>query len=129
MEQHIYEKLREQLDQYGVGFPDTASGVEKKILQKLFTREEAEMFLFLSMIPETPESIAKRMDRDVGTVTVMLEQMLEKGLLFCRRKDGTAKFGAQAFAPGIFEQQNETMDIELAELFEDYFKEAFHDQE
>jgi Fe-S-cluster-containing hydrogenase component 2 len=126
MEQHSYDKLREQLDHYGVGFPGTASGVEKKILKKLFTSEEAEMFLYLSMIPETPESIAKRMDRDIGTVKALLEQMLEKGLLFCRRKDGTAKFGAQAFAPGIFEQQNETMDLELAELFEVYFQEAFH---
>jgi len=126
MSEKIYEKLREQLDQYAIGFPDTESGVEKNILKKLFTREEAEMFLVLSMKPETPESMAKRIGRDMGTVTALLEQMLKKGLVFCRRKDGTVKFGALPFAPGIFEQQTETMDIELAELFEGYFQEAFH---
>jgi Fe-S-cluster-containing hydrogenase component 2 len=126
MSEKAYEKLREQLDQYAIGFPDTESGVEKNILKKLFTGEEAEMFLLLSMIPETPESVAKRIGRDAGTVTALLEQMLEKGLIFCRRKDGAAKFGALPFAPGMFEQQSESMDIELAELFEDYFQEAFH---
>jgi MinD superfamily P-loop ATPase len=35
----IYYELREQLDQYSVGFPTTTSGVEKKILEKLFTEE------------------------------------------------------------------------------------------
>ncbi|MCP4666539.1 MAG: 4Fe-4S dicluster domain-containing protein [Deltaproteobacteria bacterium] len=126
MPEEIYEKLREQLDHYSVGFPHTESGIEKRILKKLFTAEEAEMFLLLSMIPETPESVAERIGRDSGTVTALFEQMLKKGLIFCLRKDGTAKFGALPFAPGILEQQSETMDIELAELFEGYFQEAFH---
>jgi len=126
MNGEVYQRLREQLDQYSVGFPDTESGIEMNILEKLFSREEAELFLFLSMKPETPESVAKRIGRDIGTLTVLLEQMLKKGLVFCRRKDGRAKFGALPFAPGIFEQQSETMDIELAELFEGYFHEDFH---
>jgi len=117
MSEKIYEKLREQLDQYAIGFPDTESGVEKNILKKLFTREEAEMFLFLSLKPETPESVARRTGRDTEAATTLLKGMFEKGLVFCRRKDGTVKFGALPFAPGIFEQQTETMDIELAGLF------------
>ena len=44
----IYERLREQLDQYSVGFPATASGIEKKILQKLYTEEEASLILDMS---------------------------------------------------------------------------------
>lgn len=39
MPSKIYYELREQLDQYSVGFPTTTSGVEKKILEKLFTEE------------------------------------------------------------------------------------------
>jgi len=126
MKGEVYQRLREQLDQYAVGFPGTESGVEKNILKKLFTREEAEMFLLLSMKPETPESVAKRTGRDTEAATALLERMFEKGLVFCRRKDGTVKFGALPFAPGIFEQQTETMDIELAGLFEGYFQETFH---
>jgi len=126
MNGEVYQRLREQLDQYSVGYPSSESGVEMAILKKLFSGAEAEMFLLLSMKPETPESVAKRIGRDIGTVTALLERMLKKGLVFCRRKDGIGKFGALPFAPGIFEQQTETMDIELAELFEDYFQDAFH---
>ena len=44
----IYKKLREQMDQYSIGFPETESGIEIKILKKLFTEEEAAMYLDLS---------------------------------------------------------------------------------
>jgi hypothetical protein len=47
MEDPIYQKLRQQLDQYAVGFPVSESGNELKILKMLFTSEEAELFLFL----------------------------------------------------------------------------------
>jgi formate hydrogenlyase subunit 6/NADH:ubiquinone oxidoreductase subunit I len=126
MSEQIYEKLREQLDQYSIGFPDTESGVEMNILKKLFTKEEAELFLHLSLIPETPESVAERISYDMGTMSGLLEQMLNKGLVFCLRKDDTTKYSALPFAPGILEQQIETMDLELAELFESYFQEALN---
>lgn len=41
----VYNDLREQLDQYSMGFPATESGVELKILKKLFSEEEAELYL------------------------------------------------------------------------------------
>ncbi|MBW2364769.1 MAG: 4Fe-4S ferredoxin, partial [Deltaproteobacteria bacterium] len=49
MSEEIYKKLREQLDQYALGFPETESGTEIKILRKLFTEEEASMYLDLTM--------------------------------------------------------------------------------
>ena len=45
----VYEKLQKKLDQYSCGFPLTESGVEFKILERIFTEEEAEMFLGLSL--------------------------------------------------------------------------------
>ena len=50
----VYYDLREQMDQYSVGFPSTESGVEMRILEKLFSEEEAELYLNLSMMLETP---------------------------------------------------------------------------
>ena len=79
MTMKVYQKLQEQLDQYSVGFPATDSGVELKILEKLFTEEEAEMFLLLSMMLETPESVAQRIERDPSAVAALLHQMAEKG--------------------------------------------------
>jgi len=126
MDGQIYLKLREQLDQYPVGFPVSKSGVEMEILKKLFTPEEAELLTLLRLNLETPESVAIRIGRAPGGVVGLLERMFEKGLIFRRMKDGVAKYAALPFTPGIFEQQSKTMDSALAELFEGYFQEIFH---
>ncbi len=123
----IYEKLREQLDQYSVGFPATASGVELKILRKLFTEEEAGLFLQMSMMLEAPESVAARTGRDPGATAQLLETMAQKGLLFRQRKGERVKYAAVAFVIGSYEFQLKRMDRELAELVEAYSKEGFMD--
>ncbi|MEX2706541.1 MAG: hypothetical protein Q6352_015015 [Candidatus Freyrarchaeum guaymaensis] len=41
MSDEPYLRLREFLDQFPLGFPKTPSGVEIKILKRLFTEEEA----------------------------------------------------------------------------------------
>ena len=60
----IYGRLRDRLDQYSVGFSTTESGVELRILQKLFTEEEAEMYLHLTGDLQTAEAVAKRASLD-----------------------------------------------------------------
>jgi hypothetical protein len=126
MPSKVYLKLQEQLDQLSLGFPATESGVELKILEKLFTEEEAEMFLLLNPLLEAPEAVAQRLGRDPKTVATQLDQMAEKGLLFRLRKDNMTKYGASAFVVGIMEFQLPTLDRELAELLEEYGEEAFH---
>lgn len=124
----VYLDLREQLDQYSVGFPSTESGVEMEILKKLFTEEEAEMYLNLSMMLETPQDIAKRLSRDDGQVIDILSRMFEKGLIFRVKKGEIVKYAAEPFVIGSFEHQVKNMDREFAELFERYFLEAFGKQ-
>ncbi len=126
MGNQIYQKLRRQLDRYAVGFPVSPSGSELEILKRLFTPREAELFQFLNLKPEMADAVAARMGRDSGRVTRLLERMFEKGLVFRREKNGSVKFGALPFIPGIFEQQSETMDRTLAALYETYVKEVFH---
>ncbi len=70
----VYYDLREQLDQYSNGFPSTESGVEMRILEKLFSEEEAEMYLNLSLMLETPEAVAQRIGGDSGAVAALLER-------------------------------------------------------
>ena len=125
MNKDIFLKLREQLDQYSVGFPTTESGVELEILRRLFTEEHAAMFLQLSMMLETPESVAARTGRDEGAVTAMLEAMAAKGLVFRHRKGDVARYGATPFVVGIYEYQLGKVDRELAEMLERYFQESF----
>lgn len=126
MAKEIYQKLQEQLDQYSIGFPATDSGVEIKILERLFTEEEAEMSLYLSMALETPQSVAERTKRDPQAIAILLDHMANKGLVFRWRSGDTVKYGAIPFVLGIYEFQLKSMDRELALLFEDYLQEAFH---
>ena len=125
MSDKIYYQLREQLDQYSVGFPTTASGVEMKILKKLFTEGEAHMYLNLSMMLETPGAAAERMNQDPKQMAALLERMAEKGLIFRLRKEDSIQYAATPFLIGSYEFQVKTMDRELAQLIEQYFEEAF----
>lgn len=121
----VYYDLREQLDQYSLGFPETKSGVEMKILERLFTPEEAAMYMKLSLTLETPDALAKRLGRDSNEVTSLLEQMAEKGLVFRVKKERSAKYGAVPFVVGWWEYQLKDLDKELAELFDQYLRETF----
>ena len=125
MSRDVYYQLRDQLDQYSVGFPTTPSGVEMKILEKLFTEEEAQIYLNLSMNLETAQSIAERTKQVQDHVADLLERMAEKGLIFRLRKGESAQYGAVPFVIGSYEFQLKTMDRELAQLVEQYFEEAF----
>ena len=125
MSGNIFEKLREQLDQYSIGYPSTESGVEIEILRKLFTEEAAEMYLQLSLMMETPTDVAKRTGQDPDHVANLLEEMAENGLIFRVRKGDAPKYGAAPYVVGIYEYQLKTMDRELAQLMDDYFNEAF----
>jgi electron transport complex protein RnfB len=128
MTKQVYYDLREQLDQYSTGFPSTASGVELRILEKLFSEEEADLFLNLSMILEPPGAIAQRTGQDAAAVASVLDRMFQRGLVFRLKKGETVKYGAVPFVVGSFEYQLKDMDKEFAELFDQYFMEAFGKQ-
>lgn len=121
----IYQKLRKQLDQYSVGFPEAKSGVDIKILKKLFMEPEAELFLDLSMQLEPPVSVAGRTNRDVAATTETLETMAQKGLIFRKRKQGAVYYAAIPFVIGSFEFQLNRIDKELALMVEEYFNETY----
>ena len=125
MATQVYRDLREQLDHYSIGFPVTESGVEMKILEKLFTEEEAEMYLSLSMMLETPDAVAQRIGREPSDVAGLLEGMVDKGLIFRINKAGSNSYGAVPFVVGSFEFQLKNMDREFAELYDQYLTEAF----
>ena len=72
-----YHKLREFLDQFPLGFPETESGVEIKILKRLFTDEEARIAVLLKPVPEEAAQIAGR--------TGLEESELEKNWRPCRK--------------------------------------------
>ena len=54
-----YEQLASELDRIPNGFPRTASGVELKLLAKLFTPEDAALASTLSMEAKSLTEIAE----------------------------------------------------------------------
>jgi len=69
----IYERLAEHLDNLPGGFPRTESGVEIRILRRLFTLEDAEFATHLTLIPEEPRVIARRAKIPVSEAARQLE--------------------------------------------------------
>ena len=120
----IYERLREKLDGLATGYPATEGGAEIRILKRLFTEEEAEFFLQLSPIPQTPEEVSERVGRAAGETAAFMEGMAKKGLLFRIRKGETVRYVAPPYIVGIFEFQINRMDRDLAIDMNEYFETA-----
>jgi Fe-S-cluster-containing hydrogenase component 2 len=117
----IYERLASFLDELPAGYPRTTSGVELRILQKLFTPSEAELFLHLTLIGESPVVVAHRAARPVEEVELSLDEMENKGLVFATHKPGKPpEYSAQQFVIGVWEAQVNHLDRELVEAFEEY---------
>ena len=124
MAEDIYLKLRERLDTYALGYPETESGVEIRILKKIFTEREAELFLHLGLSLETVESVAEKAGTDPESLLAELETMAKNGVLFRYRKGDITRYSATPYMVGFYEYQLDTMDEELAGLTEAYFKEG-----
>jgi len=127
MTRDIYRDLQERLDKYSVGFPATESGIEITILKAMFSEEDAKMFLALTPMLETPEAVAKRLNRPVEDVAAQLKDMTKRGLLFHLKKGDSVKYGAIPFVHGLFEFQVKRLDKDFAKLVEEYFDAEFSD--
>lgn len=120
MTEDLYQQLRRGISRYSAFFDATPSGIEITLLKKMFTEEEARMYLHLTEKLETPEQIAERAGEDPKKAANTLKRMAEKGLLFPKRDGEKRHYAAAPFAHGILEHQVHRMDHELAKLYEEY---------
>jgi len=116
----VYQRLAKHLDNLPGGFPETDSGVELRILKRLFTTQEAEMAMGLSMAAEPAAVIAQRMNLDESQMAQILESMSRKGLIFQLHKDGQDLYMAAQFVIGIWEYHVNDLDEELIKDFNEY---------
>ncbi len=121
MGEDVYKKLAKVLDSMPQGFPATPDGLEIKILKKIFTPEEAELFCELKLKFETVEDIAKRTGRDREYLEKKLTEMWKKGEIMGVDFGGTKLFKMMPWMVGIYEYQVKRMDEELARMCEEYF--------
>lgn len=122
-----YEMLANELDKIPNGFPRTKSGVELKLLAKLFTPEDASIAATLSMDPKSLTEIAEENSMEEPEAKSMLISMVKRGLIDIKREEGVGfVFHLIPFVVGFYERQNAKIDKEFAELFEKYYHEAFN---
>lgn len=124
MSQSFYKRLAQRLDAIPNGFPATESGVELKILAKIFSSQEAELASLMRLTPEPASEIAARAGIDPGEAESMLREMARKGQIRARRGEKGLIFGLMPFIVGIYEEQLPRIDEELASLVEEYFQET-----
>ncbi|MFX0135077.1 MAG: 4Fe-4S binding protein [Candidatus Hodarchaeota archaeon] len=128
MSDEPYLKLREYLDRFPIGFPKTSSGIEIKILKKLFTDEEARIAVKLTLGPTKAAKIAKRIKMDEKELEKKLESMAKKGLIFRIRRKGKILYNPAPFMIGLYEYSVKKIDKELARLYKEYYDTAYMDE-
>lgn len=120
-ENDIYQQLANHLDQLPGGFPSTESGVELRILRRLFPPEEAALALSLRLIAEAPAVIARRAGISASEAAIRLDEMEQKGLIYgSKDPDGTCKYTALQFIVGIWEFQVNRLTPELVRDVDEY---------
>ena len=124
----IYRTLRKHLDKMPVGYPATRSGVELRILKRLFAPTEAEAALALTHRFEPIDPIAVRASRNgfqKDRLKPLLTQMAKKGSILTKTIAGSPHYALVPFVIGMFEFQLHHLSKEMYEDTAQYFKEAF----
>ncbi len=122
MTEEMYLKLAKVLDTLPNGFPTTESGVEIKLLKRIFRTEDIELFCDLKLSFETTQQISERTGRPLDGLEDHLIEMWQRGQLFGADIGGIMVFKMVPWAFGIYEFQRPHMDREMAEMCEEYMK-------
>ncbi len=124
MADSVYDRLADSLNALPNGFPRTQSGVEIRILKKMFSEEQAALAGQLRGEFESVDDIAARTALPVKEVTGRLLEMTRKGLVWFNKKDGRPAFRLAPFVVGAYEAQIDELDHEFAHLVEAYMLEG-----
>lgn len=122
MKDDIYELLAEALDHLPNGFPRTMSGIEIKILKRIFSPEEAYVASKLGRKHERFDLIAKRAQLPAEQVKTQLITMEKRGLV--AHDSSREAFRLEPWVIGIYEAQIDQMDHSFAHLVEEYFSQG-----
>ncbi len=123
-DENVYQRLAEVLDSLPNGFPKTESGVEIKLLRKIFTPEDAALFCELKLSRETAGEIAARTGHDHEFLEKRLHEMWWKGQIECDPSGPEKRYNLVPWIVGIYEFQLKNMDEEFARLHVEYIKTA-----
>jgi Na+-translocating ferredoxin:NAD+ oxidoreductase subunit B len=129
----IYRSLQKHIDNMPVGFPQSKSGLDIRLLKHLFSPEEAQIALELSALPEPIERIQKRLKKkriSGENLQQMLDRLVKKGAILdfthFVKKAKKRYYSKAMMVVGMFELQVENLTKEFAKDFSDYMEEGFY---
>lgn len=106
MKEDVFKRLAHHLDQLPGGFAPGKTGADIRVLQNLFTPEEAELALNLTLNREDAKTIAERTGSSVAETEKRLAEMAYKGLIYSIHSENLpALYQAAPFIVGIWEFQ------------------------
>lgn len=99
----VYERLRQKLDSLTKGYPKTEKGSELAFLKKVFSPEDAEIFIRMKRGFHTPAEAAADLGLSEDETARKLESMANRGLLYFEREGDHRKYRIIPFIHGIWE--------------------------
>jgi Fe-S-cluster-containing hydrogenase component 2 len=123
----VYEHLAQALNELPEGFPRTETGVELKILMKMYSTVEAHLGSYMSHNMDTLSVIAARVGVPEKEIAQQLDAMMEKGKVWGRKfeNEGLWKYRLAPFIPGSYEEYIvATRDEEMLHLMTHYADEG-----
>ncbi len=135
MSEEIYRKLQQHFDSFPLGFPPTESGVEIRLLKRLFSPQEAEIALFLKcghfgsytnfMSLNEIHSYVKDLGYSLKELKKYLDNMVKKGAIMGAIVNGIKSYANALLILGIYELQVNKLSKGFLEDFEQYLQEGW----
>lgn len=134
MSGEVYRKLQKHLDEKTIGFPATKSGIEIRLLKKLFKKEEAEIALSLKFSWNELEPLEKIFSRlsdkgySIEELEGILDNMAKKGAIMSLKKGDVKTYGIANFMIGMWDYQVNKLKVDFLKdsmkyLYDRYLRE------
>jgi len=121
----VYERLRQKLDSLTKGYPKTEKGSELAFLKKVFSPEDAEIFIRMKRGFQTPSEAAPDLGFSVEATGQKFESMASRGLLYFEKIDGQKKYRIIPFIHGIWEFNVDRIDQQDAVNMGQYYANGY----
>jgi len=119
-----YERLAATLDKIPNSFTSTEDGTHLRVLEWIFTPEEADLASQMKLRGETIEELITRLELSAKGLEELLENMAEKGQIRAWNSSTGRRYALIPFVVGIYDEQLNRMDNEFAQLVDDFLDES-----
>lgn len=124
----IYRALQQHLDELPIGFPNTKSGADLRLLKRFFNLEEAKIALHMKYGYQSASDILKRVSDEelsLDQIRSHLSSMAKKGAILASRKGEVPRYSLAMFIIGMYEFQVDNLSKEFLQDVDQFFEDGF----